>query len=443
MNNYDVSLKGLEDAWHKKDNYIFTKDKNGKNILIEKSTGNAVYDEYLINKYRMVFAWLKAVNSSYERGDIYSNTISENVESLAFGNHGHKIYATLMENIKQQLLNGIDKYDFSSGNLTIQSKRAIENGLDSDGLTIADNLIFWGGTNASSTVNWVSYAIPKLQNQLNPIEKKSVPSNEHDYKEEYNLLLNSRTALPNYNELVKNLKRKAWQHFGSITSTTSLESNMSKNITVYSAPLLKIHGSNLVTWPVANGNEIYIDENFLKDPNNADILVCQIMHEICHSLVNNKKDGVQQFFGHIGDKTEMIGLNEAATQMYAEDITGIRLSEDEDYLILVKTCMRVCKILIGEQYVASQYLGNDLSFENKFNEITGGKFDAFTGMMNTLYNLSKKCYYDENENVEALKIYFDNILKFLKKNFKKQSDVNPEIFEQLKDELGIDKNIKK
>lgn len=163
MNNYDVSLKGLMEAYYQMHNYNFTRDNSGNRVLVEKQSGKLIYDEYLINKYRMVFAWLNAIKSCYGSEDINSNIISKETEDLAFCNHAHKIYAVLMENVKKQLLDGVDKSDFSSGQISNSIRQAIREGLDSDGLLIADRLIFEGGTSASTTVNWVSYAIPELQ----------------------------------------------------------------------------------------------------------------------------------------------------------------------------------------------------------------------------------------------------------------------------------------
>ena len=262
--------------------------------------------------------------------------------------------------------------------------------------------------------------------------KQLTPSNEHDFKAEYNQLLNSRTALPNYNELVKNLKRKAREYFRDVTNVTNLENNMSRDIAVYSAPLLEIHGSNLVNWPVVNGNEIYIDENFLKDPNNANIIVCQIMHEISHGL-GDFKNGQQLFFGH---GIECQGIEEATTQMYAEDITGIRLSEEEDYMFSIKTFMRICKILVGEDKLASQYLNNDLSFEEKFNNISSGKFTEFAYAMNNIYRLCKQRKYGDNIDLQDLETQEANMLKFLGNIVDKKLDTRPEIVNQLENELG-------
>lgn len=167
MNNFDVSLKGLKDAYYQMNNYNFTRDNSGNRVLVEKQTGKLIYDEYLINKYRMVFAWLNTIKSCYESVDANAtNVISKETEDLAFSDHAHKIYAILMENVRKQLLNGVNKSDLSSGNISSSIRQAIRQGLDSEGLLIADRLIFEGGSSASATVNWVSYAIPKLENEI-------------------------------------------------------------------------------------------------------------------------------------------------------------------------------------------------------------------------------------------------------------------------------------
>ncbi len=169
MNNYDVSLNGLMEAYYQMHNYNFTRDNSGNRVLIEKQTGKLIYDEYLINKYRMAFAWLNTIKACYGSENINTNVIPKEIEDLAFSNHAHKIYAILMENVRKQLLNGVDKSDFSSGGISSSIRQDIREGLDGDGLLIADRLIFEGGLSASTTVNWVSYAIPEFHKSQRPM----------------------------------------------------------------------------------------------------------------------------------------------------------------------------------------------------------------------------------------------------------------------------------
>ena len=345
---------------------------------------------------------------------------------------------------ESELINGLKEYIRKLGHLVAAIPQVDKTFKQEVYKTIKNNLI---KNNFDPNNICFNFDVLKEINEYNSSiqdnkNKQLQQVNEHDYKAEYNQLLNSRAFLPNYNELVKNLKRKAWEYFRNVTNVINLESNMQKDIKVYSAPLLDIHGSDLVNWPVANGNEIYIDENFLKDPNNANIIVCQIMHEISHGLsqFKNKK---QLFFGH--ETNEYQGIDEATTQMYAEDITKIRLSEEEDYMFPIKTFMRICKILVGEDKLASQYLNNNLSFENKFNNISSGKFTEFAIEMNNIYKLCKQAKYGNNVDLQDLETKKANMLKFLGNIVDKQLDIRPEIIEQLENELGVNlfNNLKK
>lgn len=193
------------------------------------------------------------------------------------------------------------------------------------------------------------------------------------------------------------------EFFRNITNVNSLEKNVVMNPPLYYAPLKQIHGSNMVSWPVQNGSEIYVDENFAI--NNKELVDIQLQHEILHNLANHI-NGKQSFFGYLYDgsgKSNYIGINEAVTQMFAEDISGIRLSEGKDYLCFIKNIMRVMKVLFGKESVAGQYLNNDLNFTNVFNEKTSYKFEPFSILMNDVYYFSKNKRYsslNETQNEE-------------------------------------------
>ena len=358
-------------------------------------------------------------------------TINENGKNICLNEYFN---SQIKSGNKSGLINGLNEYIRKLGHLVSTIPLVDKNFKQEVYRTIKNNLI---KNNFDPNNICFNFDVLKKMNEYDSNikskeNKQPIPSNEHDFKAEYNQLLNSRSPLPNYNELVKNLKRKAWEYFRNLTNVTNLENNMSKDTAVYSAPLLEIHDSNLVNWRVANGNEIYIDENFLKDPNNANIIVCQIMHEISHGL-SQFKNGQQLFFGH---GIECQGIEEATTQMCAEDITGIRLSEEEDYMFSIKTFMRICKILVGEDKLASQYLNNDLSFEEKFNNISSGKFMEFANAMNNIYRLCKQRKYGYNIDLQNLETQEANMLKFLGNIVDKQLDARPEIVNQLENELG-------
>lgn len=151
----DVSLKGLEKAWYKKGDYNFIKDEEGNSVLVEKTTGNVICDEYFINKYKMLFAWLKTIKKITPSYMGEENVIDERVLDHAFGEGAHEVYATLMENVRQQLLN--------NGEVDISiAKKSIENSNYKYAKDIADSL-FSNEEGLSATINWVTTATPELQ----------------------------------------------------------------------------------------------------------------------------------------------------------------------------------------------------------------------------------------------------------------------------------------
>ena len=209
--------------------------------------------------------------------------------------------------------------------------------------------------------------------------------------EEYQELLKYRKIQPN-NILVEK-QRNAWLYFRNITNVTNLEKNINSKSPLYYAPLKQIHGSNMVSWPVQSGSEIYVDEEFAI--NNEKLVNIQLQHEILHNLAN-RINGNQSFFGYLYDgsgKTNYIGINEATTQMFAEDIIGLRLDEETDYLYFVKNIMRIMKVLFGKALLAGQYLNNDLGFTSAFNDRTSYKFEPFAKLMNDIYYLSREKKY--------------------------------------------------
>lgn len=209
--------------------------------------------------------------------------------------------------------------------------------------------------------------------------------------EEYQELLKYRKIQPN-NILVEK-QRNAWLYFRNITNVTNLEKNINSKSPLYYAPLKQIHGSNMVSWPVQSGSEIYVDEEFAI--NNDKLVNIQLQHEILHNLAN-RINGNQSFFGYLYDgsgKTNYIGINEATTQMFAEDIIGLRLDEETDYLYFVKNIMRIMKVLFGKALLAGQYLNNNLGFTSAFNDRTSYKFEPFAQLMNDIYYLSREKKY--------------------------------------------------
>ena len=261
--------------------------------------------------------------------------------------------------------------------------------------------------------------------------------------EQYQELLKYRKNQPS-NILVEK-QRNAWAYFRNIANVTNLEKNINSNSPLYYAPLKQIHGSNMVSWPVQNGSEIYVDEEFAA--NNETLVNIQLQHEILHNLAN-RVNGNQSFFGYAYDgsgKSNYIGINEATTQMFAEDIIGLRLDEETYYLYFIKNIMRIIKALFGKELLAGQYLNNDLNFTNAFNNRTSYKFEPFAQLMNDIYYLSReKKYKSLSENqIEELTKKQQSILDFtsgLIYQFSKDNkDIVNDVCFEIQDNLFIKK----
>lgn len=264
-------------------------------------------------------------------------------------------------------------------------------------------------------------------------------------EEQYQELLKYRKIQPS--SILINKKANAWEYFRNLTNVSlrNLENNLRNNIQMYYAPLRQIHGSNLVCWPVKNGDEIYIDEEFaLKNELLANI---QLQHEVLHCLAN-RINGEQSHFGYVYDrksgKSNYIGINEATTQMFAEDISGIRLNEKTDYLFFIKNIMRVMKVLFGEELIAGQYLNNNIDFTLRFNDLTSYKFEPFSLLMNDVYYLSKNKMYGSlnekqieelNKKQQILLIFTTNLINQFEKNDK---DIVRKVCQEIQDYSFLD-----
>lgn len=261
--------------------------------------------------------------------------------------------------------------------------------------------------------------------------------------EEYQELLKYRKNQPS-NILVEK-QRNAWAYFRNIANVTNLEKNMNSNSPLYYAPLKQIHGSNMVSWPTKSGSEIYVDEEFAK--NNETLVNIQLQHEILHNLAN-RVNGNQSFFGYLyngSGKSNYIGINEAITQMFTEDIIGLRLDEETDYLYFIKNIMRIMKVLFGKELLAGQYLNNDLGFTSTFNDMTSYKFEPFAKLMNDIYYLSReKKYQFLNKNqIEELTRKQQSILDFTNGLIRQSLNYNKDIMNDVCFEIQDDLFIKK
>lgn len=185
--------------------------------------------------------------------------------------------------------------------------------------------------------------------------------------------------------------------------------NFGKIKAIYLAPLRKVHGSDLVCWPLKEGEfEIYIDENYCNVK--PEIAKSQISHEVLHS-VSQFRRMEQSRFGYGGDRC--IGIDEATTQMITDEINGKGLDEQEDYLYFIKNIMRVMKTSVGEKKLISQYMNLDNSFEEQFNTLTRGGFFKFSSLINELYYASREQRYNQKDNRVYIEEKKKEVLKFI------------------------------
>ena len=259
-----------------------------------------------------------------------------------------------------------------------------------------------------------------------------------DYQSHYEQLVEHATILDN--TLIEDKKKKALEYFKNqvLISTTNIENNMLKQYKVYSAPVRSIHGTSMVCYSNEYEAIIFIDEEVYK--NNSPMMHLQLQHEVLHGL-SSGIDSIPYRFGHItlSNDTVFRGINEATTQMFAEDIYGVRIDEKDHYLNYIKNIMRILKALYGSEVIANQYFNGDTSFEDNINKLTDYGFPGFASEINRVYVISQKEYYSEiTQDEESEKIYLENCInEFVSSLITKSniSDINTKILEEIDQEF--------
>ncbi|MBR5662502.1 MAG: hypothetical protein IKX00_02480 [Bacilli bacterium] len=269
-----------------------------------------------------------------------------------------------------------------------------------------------------------------------------------DFREEYKLLIKS--SIKQDDNILADKKKAALQHFrGNLNAyCIALAKNYGKTFILYVAPVRQIHGSFLVCFPYSNCIDIFVDPEFLKK-NPAYINVI-LQHEVLHGLSQEKN--LDQFsFGHSVRENykNYVGVDEAVTQMFAEDIQGVRLSSKEDYLLYVKNMMRILKSIFGAELIAAQYIKGDLTFENTVNKLMDYKFEAFAIKMKEVYTLWKKEFYSfltqeeiiKKENIEHdINVFISSLIKkcpIENLNNILYQELDQEFIDRYKDKIGI------
>jgi len=209
---------------------------------------------------------------------------------------------------------------------------------------------------------------------------------------------------------------------------------------IFLTSLKEKHGSNLSTIPILDENLFYIFIDESGYLNNEEIVHFQLTHELLHGMFN-QKNNCQIHFGHsyktkeqLDDFLSISGINEACTQMIAEDIEGKRLNSSSDYLYDIKNIMRLMKTIVGEEFLIKQYIYNNKDFENKFNFENNNKFNDFAHYMNEIYKYDKKRFYNKlsAEDEQYISIVKNNMYDYLINLIKKY---RPEIIKEIIDEI--------
>ena len=268
-----------------------------------------------------------------------------------------------------------------------------------------------------------------------------------DYLDEYIELARYGKSLGE--EVGRDKKRSAWEYFRSelMIPMANIEDNLSKQFIVYVSDVKRIHGSNMSCWPFKDKTEIFVDKELYT--NQFDLVNVQLQHEVLHGL-SQRRNGTLNSFGHPLDANNIyIGIDEAVTQMFAEDISDYRLPKQDDYLYFVKNAMRIVKVFFGSVDIANQYMNGDLSFEKKFNEFTNNRFEAFAVSMKNIYLLHKKEFYDglTPEEIASKERWENQISAFLSNmitNYDNpaiqveiSNEIDSEFLEEYKDRLKI------
>ena len=135
---------------------------------------------------------------------------------------------------------------------------------------------------------------------------------------------------------------------------------------------------------------LFIDETVYNDAN-ALSLDSQITHCLLRDVTKTwqSSESKWQMLGHT--EQYFLAMHEATLQMLAEQIENQALVESENPLFFLKSVMRVIKVLVGEEKVASQLLNNTKALEAEISRLTNNAFDfnALAFEMQKSYDLTK------------------------------------------------------
>ena len=135
-------------------------------------------------------------------------------------------------------------------------------------------------------------------------------------------------------------------------SSNIIEQNLNGKIKIWVGPFKK-YGGSMMSCQDNEEIEIFIDQNYFRDITNWGI-----DHELLHSATNLLDDDIN-YFGH---DENYAGVDEATTQFFAEEISGITLKEEDCYLWFLTNIIRLNKSIFGVIELANQYVNGSRTF---------------------------------------------------------------------------------
>lgn len=245
--------------------------------------------------------------------------------------------------------------------------------------------------------------------------------------EKYNKLKQNSNSLDK--GILESKKSKISTYLKNVRINDSrVNNNLYFDIQLYSAPVREIYNSTFIYYYDA----IYLDKEFISNPQNTNIVNCQLTHEILHCL-NNDEKGRQYFFGHLVDQN-YIGIDEATTQLFTEDIEQTYLTEQQDSrLYFIKNIMRILKIVFGQDLLFKQYLNINNEFENTVNNLMNNEqwIKDFALMMTKYYTLKS-----QKLDLENIKILEQEIIAKIFEIIDKQLLYDSTVYQRINNEFA-------
>ena len=225
---------------------------------------------------------------------------------------------------------------------------------------------------------------------------------QENYEQQYHALMSTSERL-NPNVLTQK-KAKIDRYFQSIgIPTKALQQIFQENrISLYTADVRSIIGSNMVNFVGTDSSVIVLDRRFYNDPTNQATVNTQITHELLHSVSRRQNNGAWLIMGH--SESGYAGIYEATDQMFAELIENHQLNPQEDYLYFVKRAMKTVSSITHVSRIARQFLNQDKALEGEIQRLTKDPswFPTFVSNMQHSYDCAKEIWYQKSDKKNEL-----------------------------------------